>query len=341
MEFIWPLMLVAVGLVPLLWLGYLYLTRRQQRIAEQFAESRLFAQLVVRPPAWQRTLPVVCYLTAVLALAIAMARPVAAVPMPVNRAAVVVAIDTSKSMMATDVQPSRLEAAKAAARTFAAMVPRSTKVGLVTFSDYGTVLLPPGLDRSAFNEALDRIQLQAATSVGGGILEAVRILPGREALLRERLLRLLRPGSPLPPANPLEPRPRLEDLAPASVIVFSDGVSNFGPDPLEAAQVAREGKVRIFAVGIGHPGGTVMRIDGQMALVPFDRSGLERIAQITDGRYFTSADEEELRRIYRQLGRTIGWERTRMEVSFLLLAAAGILLLGGGGMSLVWLGRVP
>jgi len=334
-------MLVAVALVPLLGLGYLYLVRRQQRVAEQFAEARLFAQLVVRPPAWQRTLPVACYLGAVLALALAMARPVAAVPMPVNRAAVVVAIDTSKSMMATDVQPSRLDAAKAAARAFAAMVPRSTKVGLVTFSDYGTVLLPPGVDRSAFNEALDRIQLQSATSVGGGILEAVRILPGREALLRERLLRLLRPGTPLPPANPLEPRPRLEDLAPASVIVFSDGVNNFGPDPLDAAQLAREGRVRIFAVGLGRPGGTVMRIDGQLAMVPFDASGLERIAQLTDGRYFASPDEEELRRISRQLGRVLGWERTRTEVSFLLLAAAGILLLGGGGMSLAWLGRVP
>jgi len=123
--------------------------------------------------------------------------------------------------------------------------------------------------------------------------------------------------------------------------VFSDGVNNFGPDPLDAAQLAREGRVRIFAVGLGRPGGTVMRIDGQLAMVPFDASGLERIAQLTDGRYFASPDEEELRRISRQLGRVLGWERTRTEVSFLLLAAAGILLLGGGVMSLAWLGRVP
>lgn len=341
MEFTWPLMLVAVLLVPLLGAGYIALSRRQARQAARFADAHLFAQLVVRPPRWQRVLPVACYLLAMLFLAVALARPVAALPMPVNRAAVVLAIDTSQSMIATDAPPSRLEAAKAAARAFAAAVPRTTKVGLVTFSEYGTVLLVPTTDRQALVDALDRIQTQTATSVGGGILEAVRILPGREALLRERIARLLRPGNPLPPANPLEPRPNPDDLAPGSIVMFSDGVNNFGPDPFEAAQVAREGKVRIFTVGMGVPGGTVMRIDGQMALVPFEPAGLQRIAQMTDGRYFPSATDEELRGVYRQLSRIIGWERTRMEVSFLLLGAAGLLLLAGGGLSLIWFGRVP
>jgi Ca-activated chloride channel family protein len=334
-------MLLAVGLVPLLAAGYVYLSRRQQRVAERFAEARFFEQLVVRPRAWQRTLPIACYLFAVLVLAVAMARPVAALPMPVNRAAVMIAVDTSKSMIATDVQPTRLDAAKGAARSLAAFVPRSTKIGLVTFSEYGTVLLAPTTDRTALGEAIDRIQPQSATSVGGGILEAVRVLPGREALLRERLAQLLRPGSPMPPPNPLEPRPNPDELPPASIIIFSDGVNNFGPNPFVAAQVAREGRVKVFTVGVGQQGGTVMQIDGQMVLVPFDSSGLERVAQIADGRYFSSADEEELKRAYKQLGRVIGWERTRMEVSFLLLGLAGLFLLSGGVMSMVWFRRVP
>lgn len=340
-------MLFAVALVPLLGLGYVYLLRRQRRMAERFADAPLFAQLVVHPPAWQRRLPSACYLTAVLLLAVAMARPVAALPMPVNRAAAVVAIDTSKSMIATDVLPTRLDAAKAAARTFAAMVPRSTKIGLVAFSEYGTVLLAPSTDRAAFNEALERLQPQSATSVGGGILEAVRVLPGRQALLRDRLDRLARrvPSGVLPPnqlpPNPQEPRPNPDDLAPATIIIFSDGVSNFGPDPFEAAQVAREGRVRIFTVGLGSPGGAVMQIEGRMVLVPFDSSGLERIAQTTGGRYVASTNEDDLRRIYHQLDRVIGWERTRMEVSFLLLGLAGLVLVGGGAMSVVWLRRLP
>ena len=341
MEFTWPVMLSAVLLVPILAIGYRWLLRRQQRAAERFADAPLFAQLVVRPPVWQRTLPVVCYLVAVLLLAVAVARPVAALPLPVNRAAVVVAIDTSRSMVGTDVAPSRFEAARAAARAFATAVPRTTRIGLVTFSEYGTVLLVPSTDRAAFGEVLDRLQLQSATSVGAGILEAVRILPGREALLRERLHRLLRPGTPLPPANPLEPVPSPEDLPPASILLFSDGVDNVGPNPYEAAQVARDGRVRIYTVGLGTPGGVVMQVEGQTVLVPFEPSGLQRIAQMTDGRYFASASDEELRRVYQQLGRVIGWERTRTEVAFVLVGVAGVVLVTGGMLSMIWFRRVP
>lgn len=342
MEFTWPVMLWAVGLVPLLLLGQRWLARRQQQAATRFADARLFDRLVVRPPRWQRGLPVGLYLVAVFLLAVALARPVAAIPLPVNRAAVMLAIDTSKSMVATDVPPSRLDAARQAAREFAALVPRSTKVGLVVFSEYGQVLLAPTTDRQALVEALERLQLQSATSVGGGILEALRVLPGRAQVLGERLERLLRQGSPRPPLPPSSGPPASPDaLAPAAIIVFSDGVNNFGPNPFEAAQLAREGKVRIYTIAVGTPGGTVMRLDNQMVLVPFDASGLERIAQMTDGRHFSSTRADDLRAIARELGRVIGWERTRMEVSFLLVGGAAVLMLAGGGLSLAWFKRLP
>lgn len=343
MDFTWPMMLWAVALVPLLWLGHRLLLRRQRRAAERFADKRLFDQLVVSPPSWQRALPVACYLAGILFLAVGLARPIAAVPLPVNKAAVIVAIDTSKSMVATDVAPTRLDAAKRAAREFVNLVPRSTKIGIVGFSEYGTVLLPPSTDRTALLEAIDRLQPQSATSVGGGILEALRVLPDRARLLGERLDRLSRQGAgrPAPPPQTTEPPPTLDQIVPAAIIIFSDGVNNFGPDPVEAATLARDGKVRIFTIGMGTPGGTVMRIDGQMVLVPFDSSGLERIAQTSDGRYFPSASEEELRRVYRQLGRIIGWERTRMEISFLLVGAAAVVMLTGGTLSLLWFRRVP
>jgi Ca-activated chloride channel family protein len=342
MEFTWPVMLWAVGLGPLLLAGQRWLARRQQRVAAQFADPRLFERLVVRPPRWQRALPVGCYLMAILLLAVALARPVAAIPLPVNRAAVMLAIDTSRSMVATDVPPSRLDAARQAAREFAALVPRSTKIGLVVFSEYGQVLLPPTTDRQALAEALERIQLQSATSVGGGILEAVRVLPGRAQVLGERLERLLRPTSPQPPPPPpTGPVPTLDELAPAAIVMFSDGVNNFGPDPFEAAQLARDGKVRIYTIALGTPGGAVMRLDNQLVLVPFDASGLERIARMTDGKHFTSARADDLRAIARELGRAIGWERTRMEVSFLLVGLAAVSMLAGGGLSLAWFRRLP
>lgn len=343
MEFTWPVMLWSVALVPLLWVGQRLLARRQQRTTERFAEARLFEQLLIRPPRWQRAFPVACYLVGILLLAVALARPVAAIPLPVNRAAVIIAVDTSKSMIATDVSPTRLDAARRAAREFLGFVPRSTKIGIVAFSEYGTVLVAPTTDRTALAEAIERLQVQSATSVGGGILEAIRVLPDRARLLGERLDRLINQGTgrPSPPPAPTEPPPSLDEIAPAAIIIFSDGVNNFGPDPYEAAALARDGKVRIFTIGMGTPGGTVMRVEGQLVLVPFDSSGLERIAQITDGRYFPSASEEELRRVYRQLGRVIGWERTRMEVSFLLVGVAGLVILTGGALSLLWFRRVP
>lgn len=356
MEFTWPVALWTAVLVPLLWAGYRLALRRQQRAAEVFADAPLFARLVVRPSAWQRRLPMLLYLAGVLLLAVATARPVAAVPLPVNRAAVVVAVDTSGSMIAPDVSPTRLDAARRAARAIASLVPRSTRLGLVAFSEYGTVLLPPSTDRAAFLEALDRLQPQSATSMGGGLLEAIRILPGRAQVFGERLERLARrggsappPGSPNPAPMPLpapapspqEPRLTAEDLVPASVIVFSDGVSNFGPDPMEAAGLAREARVRVFLVGVGTPGGAVTRIDGQLVLVPFDAAGMERIARLTEGRYFPSPDDEALREVVRRLGRIIGWEPTRLEISFLLVAAAAAIVVSGGGLSLVWFRRVP
>jgi len=337
-------MLWALALVPLLYGGHLLLVRRQRRVADTFAERRLFEQLVVRPPSWQRSFPLALYLIAILLLSLALARPVAAIPMPVNRSAVVIAIDTSKSMVATDVPPTRLDAAKRAAREFARIVPRSTKIGLVSFSEYGQVLLAPTTDRQQFSEAIDRLQVQSATSVGGGILESVRVLPGRARFLGERLERMMRQGAPrpnTPPQNPTEPMPTFEELAPSAILIFSDGVNNYGPDPYESAQLARDGKVKIFTIGLGTTGGVVMQIDNQMVLVPFDSSGLERIAQIADGRYFASAGDEELQRIYRQLGRIIGWERTRLEVSFLLVGVAGIVMTAGGALSLAWFRRVP
>jgi Ca-activated chloride channel family protein len=123
--------------------------------------------------------------------------------------------------------------------------------------------------------------------------------------------------------------------------MFSDGVNNFGPDPFEAAQLARDGKVRIYTIALGTPGGTVMRLDNQLVLVPFDASGLERIARMTDGKHFTSARADDLRAIARELGRAIGWERTRMEVSFLLVGLAAVSMLAGGGLSLAWFRRLP
>ncbi len=360
MAFTWPVMLWGLLALPLLAWGYLLLLRRQRRQAVRLADSHLLARLITPFSPWRRHLPPVIYLGAVLLLTLATARPIAAVPLPVNRAAVILAIDTSKSMIADDVKPTRLEAAKAAAHEVIKAMPKSTLVGLVAFSDYGTVLLPPSTDRVALEEAIARLQPQQATSVGSGILEALRVLPRRAEFLGERLTRLRSPipqgpqppgqgpfGTP-PPAPSPAPSPggpdRLltaADLPAAALVIFSDGVSNLGADPRGAAALAAEAKVKIYAVGLGQPGGTVTTYQGQLVLVPFDPTALQEVARATGGEYFASANPEDLRRIARAVGRAIGWERRRTEMTPLLSAAAVFLMLSGGLLSMVWFRRLP
>ncbi|HEV8340364.1 MAG TPA: VWA domain-containing protein [bacterium] len=359
MAFTWPVMLWGLLALPLLGWGYLLVVRRQRRLAARLADVHLLARLITMPSPWRRHLPPVVYLAAVLLLVVAMARPIAAVPLPVNRAAVMLAIDTSKSMIADDVKPTRLEAAKAAAREVVKAMPASTQVGLIAFSDYGTVLVPPSTDRVALEEAIERLQPQQATSVGSAILEALRVLPLRAEFLGERLSRLRsqfpqggqppgqspfavpQPGPPAPsPGAPSRPL-TVADLPPAALVILSDGVSNLGADPRAASALAAEAKVKIYAVGLGQPGGTVTTYQGQLVLVPFDPAGLQEVARATRGEYFASGNPEEMRRISRAVGRAIGWERRRTEMTSLLSAAAVVLMLSGGLLSMVWFRRVP
>ncbi len=354
MEFAWPLALAATAVVPLLVWGYVGLARRRRVVTGLLADSRLVGALVSQPPPWHRALPASLYVAGALALALATARPLVVIPVPVNLAAMVIAVDTSRSMTAPDVQPTRIGYARQAALALAGRAPRSMRIGLVAFSEYGTLLLPPTTDRAALAESLDRLKPQTATSMGGGILEALRVLPKRAEFLGERLERLrqrARPGEPQVPGGgsspggatgqPAEKPLSVDDLPPAFVVVFSDGVSNFGPDPAQAAALAREARVRIYSFGAGTRAGAVMRVDGQLVLAPFDAATLERISQDTGGKYVAEAGEEQIAAVAAELRSALGWERRRTEVTFLLAGFAGLLILTGGGLSLAWFRRIP
>lgn len=336
MEFTWPVMLVGLAAVPLLLLAYASVRRYQARAAQAFADPHLLPLLRSGRPPRAPWLPFACYLGAVALLVLASARPVAAIPFPTNQAALVVGIDTSKSMVATDVSPSRLDAAKRMARELVLNVPRSLRVGLVAFSDYAQVLVAPTTDRQEVLEAIDRLQVQQATSIGSAILMGVRALPGRERAGED----LLRRQQGLFPAVPPSPPPASE-LPPGALVLFSDGVSNFGVDPAEAVQVARQYRVRVHTVGVGTPTGQVQTVDGQLVFIPFDPTGLQQVAQMTGGRYFYPPSVEDFRAIGRELGRAMAWQRQRTELTSLVAALGGLLMLTGGVLSLVWFRRVP
>lgn len=345
-------MLWALAAVPLLVWGLVRAARRRRAAEARLADPHLFARLAPAPaPRWKRALPTGMYAAAVVVLLVAAARPVARVPMPVNRATVVLAIDTSRSMMADDVKPTRLETAQFAARRLLGALPRSIRVGLVAFSDVGAILVAPTADRRSFEDALARLEPQQSTAIGSAVLDALQILPGRREFLGERLARLRAQatpdprGLPFPPPTqgptPSGPPPSVEDLPPAAIVLFSDGVSNAGVDLRLAGALAAEARVRIHAVAIGQDGGAVTTFQGRPVLVPFDPTGLQGLAQQTGGEYLRVLDDESLRRIARHLGRTIGWERQRLEVTGLLAALAAVLTMLGAAASLVWFRRLP
>jgi Ca-activated chloride channel family protein len=344
-EFSWPLMLWGTLAVPLLLWAYVRLLRRSARRETALADPHLLGLLWRRPSPVRRHLPVAFYLLAVAFLTLAMARPIAAIPLPVNRAALILAIDVSKSMIGEDVKPSRLKAAQDAALEVVRSMPSTAKVGLVVFSDYAQVLVPPTTERQVLREAINGLKLQQATGVGAAIVEALRILPGRKELLGDRL-NVQQPNQPPAPFAPLPtppsgPQVKPEDLPPAAIMIFSDGVSNLGVNPTLAIQLAVDGKVKVYGVGVGTVNGSVMTIDGQLSMVPFDSRLLQQIAQATGGQYFEIAQRDELRKIYRQLGRSIGWERRRTEITSVLTGGAGLLMLTGAVLSLVWFRRIP
>lgn len=337
MEFKWPVMLIGLAAIPLLLLAYGAVRRQQARVAQAFADAHLLPLLRSGPRLRAPWLPFACYLAAVSLLVSASARPVAAIPFPTNQAALVVGIDTSKSMVAADISPSRLDAAKRLARELVLAAPRSLRVGLVAFSDYAQILVAPTTDRQQVLEAIERLQPQQATSIGSAILMGVRVLPGRERAGEE----LLQRQQGIPPSMPPSPPPNAAELPPGALVLFSDGVSNFGIDPGEAVQVARQYRVRVHTVGVGSPTGQVQTVDGQLVFIPFDPQGLQQVAQLTGGRYFYPPTVEDFRAIGRELGRSVTWRRQRMELTSLVTAAAGLLMLTGGALSLVWLRRVP
>ncbi len=349
MEFTWPVMLWGLLLVPALVGWYVVGARRARRLAaERFAERALFAQLATSLPGLRRHVSMALYFVALALLLGAVGRPVMGIPLPVNKAVVMLVVDTSGSMMAPDLEPSRLEAAKIAARTFVDAFPRGPKIGLVSFSTYATLMIPPTPDHDAVKQAIATLKPQEATAIGDGILVALKALPGRVVDLAEA-----RPGpfgaappgsppsfAPPPQAPPVASPP--EDLSPAAMILLSDGGQNAGnADPIKMALLAKQLKVKIYTVGLGAPGGSVFNYQGQMVFVPFDPTLLQQIADVSDGKFFMSSETAGLKQIYRDLGRVLGWETRKTEVSSLFVGTAGLLLLAGGVISLVWTGRLP
>ncbi|MFN8534909.1 MAG: VWA domain-containing protein [Dehalococcoidia bacterium] len=343
MEFAWPLALLGLLVVPVLIALYVLLQRRRNRYAVRFTNLALLKEVAPRAPGWRRHVPAAFFLIAVTAMILALARPQLEVPVPVEQSYVMLAIDTSRSMEANDLQPTRMDAAKEAAKQFVGALPKSARVGVVSFSDRAVINLPPTEDHQIVIETIDKLGTQAATSIGEGIVASLSVLPGGE-------LAQQRPSAPGQPAAPTATRPgqggqqaprTASPSIPSTIVLLSDGASNRGISPLQAAREAKERNVKVYTIGIGtREGGTVMS-GGQMLRVYLDEATLKRVAEMTEAEYFFAPTERDLNKVYKSLGTTVGWEREMTEVTAGVTAAALVLTLVGGLFSLLWFNRLP
>jgi Ca-activated chloride channel family protein len=312
--FEWPLALILFVLLPILAGVYIWMQRQRQRYALRYASVSLVQQAVGSGPGIKRHIPAALYLIGLAALIIALARPQASLPTPSSTGTVMLSIDVSGSMMAEDVEPSRMEATKEAAREFVEQQPDGVKIGIVSFSDFGALVAPPDEDRRQALESISRLRPQRGTNIGAGLAVAL------DAIYEDQA-----DGVAIDAAGPTPtPVPDEElETPPASIVLVSDGQSNTGADPLELAQEAADAGIRIYTVGIGTPEGTVLQIQGRNILTQLDEATLKSIADLTGGRYFNVIENKE------------------QEVTFAFAGAALVLSVLAGGLGLVWFNRLP
>ncbi len=333
MSFLWPAALLLYLLVPVLVAGYIWILRRPPRERMTYSTLDLVARAAEAGGRWRRHVPAAFYLATLCAVIFTVARPVAAIPTPDNKTVVMMSIDVSRSMMSTDVTPNRLEAAKASAVKFVKALPKDTKVGLVSFSSYATLVRAPTADHDQVIDSIHTLEPQFGTAIGDGLLEAVYALPGRP--------RLTGPANPYgTPTLPTSPPPDADRLTPATVVLLSDGQSNRGIPPLEAAPIAKELKVKVYTIGLGRPEGTFLELGGRNWFAVLDEETLTQIAHITGGTYQRVTNDRDLARVYTQLGHIVGWEIRPVEVSGIASLGVAALFVGTIAISLVWMHRL-
>ena len=331
----WPGLLWTLVLVPVALAAYLLAQRRRSRYTVRFTNLDLLANVVSAKPGWRRHVPPAFYLLALAALLISLARPQALALVPKEQATVVLVMDVSGSMNATDVQPTRLVSSQRAATTFIEQLPEKFRVGIVSFASTAQTLSRPTTDRGATYEAIATLHAEGATAMGDGIERALDVKQTQ--------------GSSSGGAARSAPNPPEQDSGgepPVVVLLLSDGANTQGQtQPLEAATDAKELGVPVFTIALGTDQGMVDVPDetGTMRRIPVppDELTLRRIAETTGARFFTAPTGRELKDVYRELGSKIGFVREKQEVTVLFSATALLFLVAGATMSLGWFSRFP
>ena len=349
MSFLTPELLWLLLLIPALVAGYVLLLRRKKSTAVRYASLGLVKEALGPAHRFRRHIPPLLFLLAMTAIIIAIARPTAIITLPSEQRTIILAIDVSLSMRASDVEPTRLAAAQDAAKAFIQDQPSDVRIGLVSFAGTALLVQAPTQNREDLIAAIDRLELQRHTAIGSGLIMALAtIFPdagidlesmifGANPYAARRGVAIDRPPkaeekafTPVPPGS----------YASAAIILLSDGRRTTGPDPLDAAKMAADRGVRVFTVGLGSAQGGTAAFEGWSIYMRFDEETLKAIADVTKASYFSAASASELKKVYQELNARFMMEKKETEVSALFTALAAVLAIVAAGLSLLWFNRL-
>ena len=349
MSFSWPWALLALLAVPLLLAVRWWLNRRRKRAAVTVSSVALIRAALPGRTSWRRRLPVFLFLTGLLALAGALARPQASMAVPSNSTSILLAIDVSGSMCATDVRPNRFTVATDAAREFVRAQDDGTRIGLVAFSGIAGLLVAPTTDKDSLLDAIDTLRTARGTAIGQAILTSIDAIAESNPNVAKTGVDL---GSTVPE--------QLGDYEPDTIVVLTDGSNTTGVDPVTAAQQAAARKLRVYTIGFGTttPAPMVCTADQIGGDSPFgqgrfggggrgggpnmeiDEAALTEVADVTGGRYFRAEDADQLVEVLTDLPREFDLRTQEVEITVWFVLAGAVLVMAGVGLSLWW-NRAP
>ncbi|MBI2224050.1 MAG: VWA domain-containing protein [Betaproteobacteria bacterium] len=346
MKFLWPETLWLLLAVPLLVAGYVVLLRRRKKVALRYASLSIVKEAMDVGRNVRRHVPLLLILLALTTMFVAVGRPVAVITLPSQHETVILAMDVSGSMRATDVQPNRLAASQAAAKAFVAEQPPTTRIGVVSFAATAALVQTPTRNREDIITSIDRFQLQRGTAIGSGIIVSLatlfpnagidvsKLIYGRDArrgFLRDQAREAEKKEfKPVPPGS----------YTSGAIILLTDGQRTTGPDSLEAARMAADRGVRVFTVGVGTKDGEIIGFEGWSMRVRLDEETLKNIANVTHGEYFYAGTATDLVKIYKSLNSRLVLEKKETEITALLAATAAVMVLLAAALSLLWFNRI-
>ncbi len=352
MALIWPRLLFLLGLIPLLIAVYIWFLRRRRRYAVRYSSLALVREAMGRQTSWRRHIPFALFLLALSSLVVAVARPVMVVTVPTAQTTIILTIDVSGSMRSRDVYPTRMLAAENAAINFIQHQKPGTQIGLVAFSNFAEEIQQPTTDQEALQAAIESLTTGRRTAIGGGILKAIDAIAEVDKNVAP---------SVTDTSTGVEPTPVPKgDYAPDIIVVLTDGVSNVGPLPTDAAKQAADRGIRVYTIGFGTANGNIDFgqgggfggngglnnnnnfggnggfLGGGGFRMGIDEATLKQVASMTGGKYYIATSATELENVFLNLPTYLIIKHETSEISVLFAAAGGLLALLAICLSLVW-----